>query len=162
MSEHEAYRPQTESTAEQPQNRPTPEAGAAGTRPENEVAANPRILALMQERDAAERRLQEAILDLETREQSPAFQKAKELFDDGNRLVIKVLEDGGIIRFLLSEQNNSSQTLKSYNYSGVDWDENKLVTYDEKESLPGDLGQQTISTDMLHYLLDLTQENMTS
>ena len=63
-----------------PRDKPT----ATLDRPDD--ALNPRIRALRDARDEAERRLQEAILDVESREGSPAFQKAKEIFDDGNRL----------------------------------------------------------------------------
>jgi hypothetical protein len=63
-----------------------PATEAKHTQETKEYALNPHIRALMAERDEAERHLQEAILDLETREESPAFQKAKELYDAGVRV----------------------------------------------------------------------------
>lgn len=109
MPEHEAYRPQNEHAFEQAQHPSTSETGHALPRPENEVASNHRIVALMQERDAAERRLQEAILDLETREQSPAFQKAKELFVGGWRLADTQGDEGFRYFTLASPDRNETE-----------------------------------------------------
>lgn len=52
------------------------------------VYDNPRIKALMESRDKAERALQEAILDIETREQDPAYKFAEELYSNGYRVEI--------------------------------------------------------------------------
>jgi hypothetical protein len=57
----------------------TPQAEASDYR------INPRILHLIQERDAAERRLQEAMLDVAARDNEPDFQTAQELFGRGLR-----------------------------------------------------------------------------
>lgn len=127
MPEHEAYRPQTEHASEQPQNPSASEIGHAMPRPENEVASNPRIVALMQERDAAERSLQEAILDLETREQSPAFQKAKELLDSGMRLKHISNDESDFYYFgpegLVTASTYPTEELDSYAYTTFYYDD---------------------------------------
>lgn len=166
MPEHEAYRPQSEHASEQPQNPSALETGHALPRPENEVASNPRIMALMQERDTAERRLQEAILDLETREQSPAFQKAEELFGSGLRLFkgVEWTEDGDITFWLVPEAN-----LDQYTYgSRVSQQEFAYpVSVDEEDhrfSTGRDLYQHLDISSfderkaVLDYMVDLTQE----
>jgi hypothetical protein len=50
-----------------------------------QIVSNPRIKEMIAQRDAAQRQLNEAILDLYDREKSPAFQEAKRLLEDGFR-----------------------------------------------------------------------------
>jgi hypothetical protein len=52
-----------------------------------QIVGNPRIKEMIAQRDAAQRQLNDAILDLYDREKSPAFQEAKRLFDEGWRCI---------------------------------------------------------------------------
>ena len=91
MNEREEYRPsqaEGEMTTERETSSEQPQAATevASTPEVKETALNPRIKALREARDDAERKLQDAILDVETRKDLPAFQKAQELYDQGIRL----------------------------------------------------------------------------
>jgi len=140
MNEWDVFRPQEMAQHEEPaaaeaeQEGEVEEPKSAEARAER--AASPRIAALIAERDEAERRLQEALLDLETREHSPAYQKAKELFDAGVRVKHA------------SVYTDSDYAVFDYFVPGQDWKEVTVmkVKRSDSESRP-DYSQSYIAND---------------
>ncbi len=119
-----------------------------------ETALNPRIQALKAARDEAERKLQEAILDLETREQSPAFHRAKELFVDGWRL----------------DDIQGDEGFRYFNLVSPDHDETEITYVPGRNATPIiidghkdvfkalGLSDDPTRNEVLHYLVSLTEE----
>jgi hypothetical protein len=114
------YSPQPSSTTEiqhQPDTREqTPEA-----------IKNPRIQRLIQVRDDATRQLQEAIIDLKTRESDPAFQEAKILLGEGWEIGI-VKYDSSNIGVLFGKKGENSKECIFY---GIDMNLSIIENEDE-------------------------------
>lgn len=71
------------------------------------VLDNPRIQALMNTLQDAEKKLKEAIADVETRESTPEFQKAQELYDQGWRVECTFLDHEDEQRLLIYNVNET-------------------------------------------------------
>lgn len=129
MIEREEYRPhQAEG---EPKEESTPSAAETAQAPEaQEAALNPRIRALREARDEAERKLQEAILDLETREQSPAFQKAQELYASGLRLKSYLNDEFYVC--------GPKEIIKKYTYGDADLEDYEVSAYEQDNTASGD------------------------
>lgn len=130
------------------------------------LVMNPRIGALREARDNAERRFQEAILDLETREQSPTFQKARNLYDNGLRVSLTQLDDGDkFVSLMVEDASIKGSHVRRFRYSDLDENGDQLSEFrflgmaQEELNQELDYANATELTNLLRYLADITQEN---
>jgi len=170
MQEWETHRP---ATAEEERLGKAHESSDEQRTPETrEVALNPRIRALMAARDEAERKLQEAILDLETREQSSAFQKAKELLDSQKRLSYNEMYDlpkfvfgprRAVEEYGLDEQGDEAYEFIIHRTSGDANGPGDILRVASNENLSGlyeamGIAERQDKGEVARYLLNLTEE----
>lgn len=125
------------------------------------VMENPRIKGLKEALQQAEKNLQEALHDLETREQSPAFQKAKVAFDRGVRMYLGKDYDGGYLLYVPSGltrkevEDNEENKIRVFLENSYDFE---LISDDVDTEIMEELGITKIDEPVFQHLVHLSEE----